>query len=67
MRDQVSQASARSLVERMRRGETTVVAVMRSCLDRIAAFEPTVRASAHLDPAAAARLMRARADLTAGS
>jgi Asp-tRNA(Asn)/Glu-tRNA(Gln) amidotransferase A subunit family amidase len=52
MSDQISRESALSLVERMRGGHTTVVAVMRAHLDRIKALEPDVRAFAHFDAAA---------------
>ena len=40
-------------------GELTAEAVMRSCLDRIAAREPVVRAWAHLDPEEALAAARA--------
>jgi Asp-tRNA(Asn)/Glu-tRNA(Gln) amidotransferase A subunit family amidase len=52
MSDQISRESALSLVERMRGGHTTVVAVMRAHLDRIKALEPDVRAFAHFNAAA---------------
>jgi Asp-tRNA(Asn)/Glu-tRNA(Gln) amidotransferase A subunit family amidase len=52
MSDHISRESALSLVERMRDGHTTVVAVMRAHLDRIKALEPDVRAFAHFDAAA---------------
>jgi Asp-tRNA(Asn)/Glu-tRNA(Gln) amidotransferase A subunit family amidase len=53
MSDQIATESALSLVERMRGGHTTVVAVMRAHLDRIKALEPDLRAFAHFDAAAA--------------
>ena len=53
MKDPISQESALSLVESMRGGRTTAVAVMRTSLERIKALEPDVRAFAHFDAAAA--------------
>jgi Asp-tRNA(Asn)/Glu-tRNA(Gln) amidotransferase A subunit family amidase len=53
MKDEISQDSALSLVERMRGGHTTAAAIMRARLDRIKALEPDVRAFAHFDAAAA--------------
>src|SRR5580704_2006876 len=53
MKDQISQESALSLVESMRGGRTTAVAIMRTSLERIKALEPDVRAFAHFDAAAA--------------
>jgi Asp-tRNA(Asn)/Glu-tRNA(Gln) amidotransferase A subunit family amidase len=53
MKDPISQESALSLVESMRAGRTTAVAIMRTSLERIKALEPDVRAFAHFDAAAA--------------
>ena len=66
MSDPISRESALSLVERMRGGRTTVVAVMRAHLDRIKALEPDVRAFTHFD-AAAALAAAERADKQRGS
>ena len=61
MKHPISQESALSLVEDMRGGRTTAVAVMRTSLERIKALEPDVRAFVHFD-AAAARNGAERAD-----
>jgi Asp-tRNA(Asn)/Glu-tRNA(Gln) amidotransferase A subunit family amidase len=53
MRELIFQESALSLVEGMRSGRTTAVAVMRASLERIKKLEPEVRAFAHFDAAAA--------------
>ena len=53
MKDPISQESALSLVDSMRGGRTTAVAVMRTSLERIKALELDVRAFAHFDAAAA--------------
>ena len=53
MTDPILQESALSLVEDMRSGRTTAVAVMRAALQRIKALEPDVRAFAHFDAATA--------------
>ena len=53
MKDPISQELALSLVESMRGGRTTAVAIMRASLERIKALEPDVRAFAHFDAAAA--------------
>ena len=53
MSGQIAQESALSLVQGMRGGRTTAVAVMRAALQRIKALEPDVRAFAHFDAAAA--------------
>src|SRR5205085_9984812 len=51
--------SAAALARSIDNGELTAEAVMRSCLDRIAAREPVVRAWAHLDPEQALAAARA--------
>jgi hypothetical protein len=61
MKDPILQESALSLIEGMRSGRTTAVAVMRAALQRIKALEPDVRAFAHFDAAAALALAE-RAD-----
>jgi Asp-tRNA(Asn)/Glu-tRNA(Gln) amidotransferase A subunit family amidase len=53
MSDRISNESALSLVERMRGGHVTAVAVMRAHLDRIQELEPAVQAFAHFDAAVA--------------
>jgi Asp-tRNA(Asn)/Glu-tRNA(Gln) amidotransferase A subunit family amidase len=53
MSEQIATESALSLVDRMRGGHATVVAVMHAHLDRIKALEPDVRAFAHFDATAA--------------
>ena len=53
MTDLLVRESALSLVEGMRAGRATAVAIMRAALQRIKALEPDVRAFAHFDAAAA--------------
>jgi Asp-tRNA(Asn)/Glu-tRNA(Gln) amidotransferase A subunit family amidase len=53
MKDPISQDSALSLVESMKGGRTTAVAVMRTSLERIKTLELDVRAFAHFDAASA--------------
>ncbi len=58
---------AQALVDAMKEGRESAVAVMQACLDRIAALEPTVKAWAHLDATGAlAAAERADAKRAAG-
>ena len=49
----LNELTATEIVAAISRGHTSCEAVMRACLDRVAAREPQVRAWAYLDPEAA--------------
>jgi amidase len=56
----LNEMTAIEIVAAIEGGSTTCEAVVRACLDRIAAREPAVQAWAHLDPAATLAAARAR-------
>ena len=58
MTDPASLGAAEA-ARRIRRGDLTAAALMRACLDRVAAREDTLHAFVHLDPEAAMAAARA--------